>query len=417
MSTALTSFKPKQLVFLNAVRAEYPGATTIDREQVRTICDKYSLGWPAWLTGNMAYRAGRGLFVVPNTSGAQMSPATPTPRNAAPNAGPTFTERPAFQPPVPVAPEQTQTSQPEASWSLQGANASMVPDRLATFVPFGIYRDLKAIVASGMFYPVFITGLSGNGKTETAAQVCAENNREMFLVSITCETDEDDLLGGFRLQDGNTVWQDGPVVAAMKRGAVLVLDELDYASHKIACLQSVLTGKGVFLKKIGQWVTPKPGFQVIATANTKGKGDENGRFVGTNVLNEAFLDRFPVTLEQDYPPAKVERKIITGIMSGQGVTDPEFVDRLVVWSENVRKAFAEGAVDEVVTTRRLIHIVTAYSIFRDRLKAIEVAITRFDEATKTAFLDLYKAIDAQASAPAPTEPAAAAAEVKEEIPF
>jgi MoxR-like ATPase len=265
----------------------------------------------------------------------------------------------------------------------------LVPEKDANYVPFGNFSDVKKIIQSRRFYPTFVTGLSGNGKTFSVEQACAQLNREMIRVNITIETDEDDLIGGFRLVDGETVWHNGPVVEALERGAVLLLDEIDLASNKILCLQSVLEGKGVFLKKIGKYVRPAVGFNVFATANTKGKGSDDGRFVGTNVLNEAFLERFPVTFEQDYPSATTETKIL--INNG---ADQQFADNLVKWAGVIRKTFFDGGVDEIITTRRLVHIVQANEIFGDRIKAITNCINRFDEDTKQSFLDLYTKVDA-----------------------
>ena len=264
-----------------------------------------------------------------------------------------------------------------------------IPDKDANYVPFGNFSDVKKIIQSRRFYPTFITGLSGNGKTFSVEQACAQLNREMIRVNVTIETDEDDLIGGFRLVDGETVWHNGPVVEALQRGAVLLLDEIDLASNKILCLQSVLEGKGIFLKKIGKYVRPEVGFTVFATANTKGKGSDDGRFVGTNVLNEAFLERFPVTFEQDYPSATTEIKILTN-----NGADQQFADNLVKWAGVIRKTFFDGGVDEIVTTRRLVHIVQAYDIFGDLMKAITNCINRFDDDTKQSFLDLYTKVDA-----------------------
>lgn len=271
---------------------------------------------------------------------------------------------------------------------------NLIPAKDDTFVPFGSFSDIKKIVKSGLFYPTFITGLSGNGKTFSVEQSCAQLNREMIRVNITIETDEDDLIGGFRLINGETVWHNGPVVEAMQRGAVLLLDEIDLASNKILCLQSVLEGKGVFLKKIGNHITPTKGFQVFATANTKGKGSDDGRFIGTNVLNEAFLERFPVTFEQSYPTPATEQKILEGISLDLGVEDREFCKRLVDWGDIIRKTFFDGGVDEVISTRRLVHIIRAYSIFGSKMKAIEVCVNRFDDETKQSFMELYDAVDA-----------------------
>ena len=269
---------------------------------------------------------------------------------------------------------------------------SLIPQKDPNYVPFGNFVDVKKIVKSRIFYPTFITGLSGNGKTVSIEQVCAQLGRELIRVNITIETDEDDLIGGFRLVDGSTVWHNGPVVEALERGAILLLDEVDLASNKILCLQSILEGKGVFLKKIGRYVQPKSGFNVVATANTKGKGSDDGRFIGTNVLNEAFLERFALTFEQEYPTIAVETKILNNYCSELGCCDEKFINALVVWAEIIRKTFNEGGVDEVISTRRLIHIIRAYSIFGNELKSINVCLNRFDEDTKQSFLDLYDKI-------------------------
>tara|TARA_Y100000287_G_scaffold11882_1_gene8723 strand:+ start:1011 stop:2066 length:1056 start_codon:yes stop_codon:yes gene_type:complete len=265
---------------------------------------------------------------------------------------------------------------------------NLVPQKDSGFVPFGNFTDLKKIVSSKIFYPVFITGMSGNGKTFSVEQACASLNRELIRVNITIETDEDDLIGGFRLVDGNTVWHNGPVIEALERGAVLLLDEVDLASNKILCLQSILEGKGVFLKKTGRYVNPAPGFTVVATANTKGKGSDDGRFIGTNVLNEAFLERFALTFEQEYPTPAIEAKILSKMCD-----DDEFVTRLVDWADIIRKTFNDGGIDEIISTRRLVHIINAYKIFGKRMKAIQSCVNRFDDETKESFLSLYEKID------------------------
>ena len=282
--------------------------------------------------------------------------------------------------------------------ALPAVEQNLVPQKDDTFVKFGNFSDIKKIISAGIFYPAFITGLSGNGKTFSVEQACAQLNRELIRVNITIETDEDDLIGGFRLVNGETVWHNGPVVEALSRGAVLLLDEIDLASNKILCLQSILEGKGVFLKKIGKQVTPSAGFNVFATANTKGKGSDDGRFIGTNVLNEAFLERFPVTFEQEYPTAKTEEKILSGLCS-----DVDFCKRLCDWADIIRKTFYDGGVDEVISTRRLVHIVRAFSIWNDKQKAIEVCLNRFDDETKSAFLDLYDKVDADVDFAKPVE--------------
>ena len=271
---------------------------------------------------------------------------------------------------------------------------NLIPEKDDTFVKFGSFSDIKKIISSKLFYPTFITGLSGNGKTFGVEQACAQLKREIIRVNITIETDEDDLIGGFRLLNGQTVWHNGPIIEALERGSILLLDEIDLASNKILCLQSILEGKGVFLKKIGRYVKPAPGFNVIATANTKGKGSEDGRFIGTNVLNEAFLERFPVTFEQAYPSVKTEFKILQGLAATLNIKDDEFCQRLVDWGDIIRKTFYDGGIEEIISTRRLVHIIRAYAIFKNKAKAIEVCVNRFDDETKQAFMELYDKVDA-----------------------
>jgi hypothetical protein len=281
----------------------------------------------------------------------------------------------------------------QAPAALPAVEQNLIPEKDDTFFRFGNFGDIKKIIQSRLFYPTFITGLSGNGKTFSVEQACSQLGRELIRVNITIETDEDDLIGGFRLIDGATVWHNGPVVEALQRGAILLLDEIDLASNKILCLQSILEGKGVFLKKIGKFINPTKGFNVIATANTKGKGSDDGRFIGTNVLNEAFLERFPVTFEQEYPSPAIEQKILEGIALDLGVEDSDFCKRLVDWADIIRKTFYDGGIEEIISTRRLVHIIRAYSIFADKAKAIQVCVNRFDDETKQAFLELYDKVD------------------------
>ena len=287
-----------------------------------------------------------------------------------------------------------------ASRRAQNVTESFVPEKNGTYVPFGFYNDLKNIIKSRIFYPIYITGLSGNGKTMMIEQVCSALKRELVRVNITKRTDESDLIGSYELIDGSTVRREGPVLTAMRRGAVLLLDECDLGTEDILCLQPILEGKPYFDKKTGEVVHPAAGFNVIATANTKGKGSDDGRFIGTNLLNEAFLERFAITVEQEYPPANTERKILEKNFAVLNITDTTFIDRLITWAELIRKSFADGAVDEVISTRRLVHITKAFSIFNNRLKAIEMCLNRFDADTKNAFLDLYTKVDAEAT-PAP----------------
>ena len=283
--------------------------------------------------------------------------------------------------------------------ALPAVEQNLIPDKDDTFVKFGNFNDIKKIIQSRIFYPAFITGLSGNGKTFCVEQVCAQLKRELIRVNITIETDEDDLIGGFRLVNGETVWHNGPVIEALERGAVLLLDEVDLASNKILCLQSILEGKGVFLKKIGRFVKPAAGFNVVATANTKGKGSDDGRFIGTNVLNEAFLERFPVTFEQSYPAPATEQKILEGVALDLGVEDRDFCKRLVDWADIISKTLYDGGIEEIISTRRLVHIIRAYSIFQDKGKAIKVCVNRFDDETKQSFLELYDKVDADFQMP------------------
>ena len=285
----------------------------------------------------------------------------------------------------------------KAAYVVSSLTDNVVPAKDTDFVNFGNYSDIRNIVKSKKFYPVFITGLSGNGKTLAVTQACAESKREMIRCNITIETDEDDLLGGYRLKDGQTVWQNGPVIEAMERGAVLLLDEIDLASNKIMCLQPILEGSGVYVKKINRFVKPKIGFNVIATANTKGQGSDDGKFIGTNVLNEAFLERFPVTFEQQYPSAKIEEKIVAQKLKSAGKSDVKFASNLVTWADVIRKTYNDGGVDEIISTRRLVHIAEAYGIFKNKMKAIQVCTNRFDDDTKTSFTDLYTKVDSGAS--------------------
>jgi hypothetical protein len=299
---------------------------------------------------------------------------------------------------------------------LPEVHQNLIPAKDDTFVKFGNFNDIKKIISSRLFYPTFITGLSGNGKTFGVEQACAQLGRELIRVNITIETDEDDLIGGFRLVNGETAWHNGPVIEALERGAILLLDEIDLASNKILCLQSVLEGKGVFLKKIGRFVKPAAGFNVIATANTKGKGSDDGRFIGTNVLNEAFLERFPVTFEQEYPSVANEIKILDKVAQSLGVDDSNFCKRLADWADIIRKTFYDGGIEEIISTRRLVHIIRAYSIFQDKAKAIQVCVNRFDDETKQSFLELYDKVDADFQMPTgPSEAEVRAAFASDEV--
>ena len=334
---------------------------------------------PQWLTKNKDYKVDTKKFKLPLDGDLTVTK--------------TETEK-VLDTKVPEV-EKTQT---EAAYVVSSLVGNIVPKKDPVFVSFGNYSDVKSIIKSGKFYPVFITGLSGNGKTMGVTQACAENKKELIRVNITIETDEDDLLGGYRLKDGHTVWQNGPVIEAMERGAVLLLDEIDLASNKIMCLQPILEGSGVFVKKINKYVKPKDGFNVIATANTKGQGSEDGKFIGTNILNEAFLERFPVTFEQKYPSVSIEKKILNNTLKVAGKSDVKFVDKLTTWADVIRKTYFDGGVDEIISTRRLVHIVQAYAIFGNKMKAVEVCTNRFDDDTKNSFVELYTKVDAGANA-------------------
>ena len=329
---------------------------------------------PQWLIKNPDYKIGKGMFKLPSD-----------------DSGIVENQPQTISKPTPQV--DNSDIKTEAAYVVSSLTGDIVPKKDKSFVSFGDYSSIKSIIASRQFYPIFITGLSGNGKTFGVTQACAEKSRELIRVNITIETDEDDLLGGYRLRDGQTVWQNGPVIEAMERGAVLLLDEIDLASNKIMCLQPILEGNGVFVKKINKFVKPALGFTVVATANTKGKGSEDGQFIGTNVLNEAFLERFPITFEQKYPSVKIETKIISKMLETENAKDDEYATNLVNWADIIRKTYTEGGVDEIISTRRLVHIAKAYSIFRNKLKAVEVCTNRFDDDTKQSFIDLYTKID------------------------
>ncbi len=325
---------------------------------------------------NTANKAGgkRGVYNFPPVSGT--APAT--------------TKKVAAK----VVVESAPVTHAQLSVESNGFTDNLVPAKDSLFVPFGNFKVVRDIIKSKMFYPVFITGLSGNGKTYMVEQACAATKREVIRVNLTRETDEDDLIGGFRLIDGSTKFFKGPVIKAMERGAVLLLDEIDLADPaKIMALQSILEGKGYFIKKTGEHVSPAAGFTIVATANTKGKGSDDGRFIGTNILNEAFLERYPITCEQEYPNVATEKKILSKVADTVGVDDAEFIQKLTDWADIIRKTFADGGVDEIISTRRLVHVVKAYAIFNNRMTAIEMCTNRFDDETKNAFKDLYAALD------------------------
>ena len=353
------------------------GKTTLSVAELKKANSKFGCKYaPQWLIKNKDYKVGKSLFKLP-VEGDVVKNETPN-KEAEKILTPVETKK-------------------EAAYIVSSLTGNIVPKKDPIFVSFGNYPDIKPIVKSNRFYPVFITGLSGNGKTMGVTQACAEAKRELIRVNITIETDEDDLLGGYRLKDGQTVWQNGPVIEAMERGAILLLDEVDLASNKIMCLQPILEGSGVFVKKINKFVKPAQGFNVIATANTKGQGSDDGKFIGTNVLNEAFLERFPVTFEQKYPSVAIEKKILNNTLKASGKSDVKFVDKLTTWADVIRKTYFDGGVDEIISTRRLVHITQAYAIFDNKMKAIQMCTNRFDDDTKNSFVELYTKVDSGAS--------------------
>jgi len=374
MKGNMTTLNNEQKSLVEGLFAHYK-KDELTRNEINSYVDVNKIKNPSWLKSN-TYKIARGVYRLPING--DISPVVSEPVS-------TKTE---------TTPETNTVSQ--AAYVVSSLTGNIVPTKDPVFVPWGHFKDIKSIVTSKQFYPIFITGLSGNGKTMNVQQACAVSKRECIRVNITIETDEDDLLGGYRLQDGQTVWQNGPVIEAMERGAILLLDEIDLASNKIMCLQPILEGSGVFIKKINKFVKPALGFNVIATANTKGQGSEDGKFIGTNILNEAFLERFPITVEQSYPSNKNESKMLDNVMNQKGLTkdaDKKFADNLITWADIIRKTFYEGGVDEVISTRRLVHIVDAYAIFKDKMKSIQMCTNRFDNDTKTSFIDLYTKID------------------------
>ena len=356
---------PRKKLFVDTAAEMFGEGAVITKAQKADAADKAGVPFPTWFGKN--YTVGYNAYKLPSEGGTS-APIIAAPADA----------------------EATMVNLVATNMEKQ----NLVPAPFEGFVPWGNFSLIEKVVKSGMFYPIFVTGLSGNGKTLMIEQVCAKINKELIRVNITIETDEDDLLGGFRLVNGETKFMPGPVIEAMERGCTLLLDECDLGSNKLLCLQPVLEGQGVYLKKINKWITPKAGFNVMATANTKGKGSEDGRFIGTNILNEAFLERFAVTMEQPYAAVAVEQKIIKGAMKKYGAEDNEFAKNLVTWADVIRKTFYDGGVDEVISTRRLDHIVKAFAIFGDKMQAIELCVARFDEDTKVSFLDLYTKVDA-----------------------
>ena len=358
---------PRKKLFVDTATEMFGEGAVITKSQKTEAAEKAGVPFPTWFKGE-GFSVGYNAYKLPSEGGVPAAPITAAPENA----------------------EASMVNLVATNMEKQ----NLIPGKFDGFVPWGNFSLIEKVVKSGMFYPIFITGLSGNGKTLMVEQVCAKLNKELIRVNITIETDEDDLLGGFRLVNGETKFVPGPVIEAMERGCTLLLDECDLGSNKLLALQPVLEGTGVYLKKINKWVTPKDGFNVMATANTKGKGSDDGRFIGTNILNEAFLERFAVTMEQPYATVATETKIINLAMKKYGAEDEGFAKNLVTWADVIRKTFYDGGVDEVISTRRLDHIVKAFAIFGDKMQAIELCVARFDEDTKVSFIDLYTKIDA-----------------------
>ena len=371
----------KRVAFVNAAR-EFLGEDrqAITRTEIFAVMEEKNMQNPSWI--RKLKTPNRGEYYLPSAKGQYDAPAERSYTPELPNGR--------------MEPMTTVAMAPKAIEVLEEQD-SYVPEKFDGYVPWGNFNMVRDVIKSNIFYPIFITGMSGNGKTLMVKETCAKLKREFVRANITIETDEDDLLGGFRLLNGETVWHDGPVVMAMKRGAILLLDEIDLASNKIMALQPILEGSSIYLKKIGKWVHPTPGFNVIATANTKGQGSDDGRFIGTNVMNESFLERFPVTIEQTYPTNKIEEKILVNELGKQDKVDEPFVKNLVKWADVIRKTFMDGGVDEIISTRRLVHIIGAFCIFDNKMKAIEMCVSRFDTETKDSFLDLYTKVDAGVS--------------------
>ena len=370
---------PPRKEFLEALKSKYPNQLQFTKEQFDAVGE-----FPYWLKSNRYNFKNGSVFnlspiLAVDNNGTTVAVPQPAPVNVAPQ-------------PV-VSTNQMPVAAATESVNLIDDKVKIIPEKMSNYVPFGHFKDVKNIIKSKIFFPVFITGLSGNGKTLMVEQTCAALKRELFRVNITIETDEDDLMGGHTLQNGNIIFREGPVIKAMRKGAVLLLDEVDLGSNKLMCLQSVLEGKGYLIKKTGEWVKPADGFTILATANTKGQGSEDGKFIGTQIMNEAMLERFAITMQQEYPPVTTERSILKKEMALTGPVDEEFCTKLVDWADIIRKTYYEGAIDDVITTRRLVHIVNAFRMFGDKLKSITMCISRFDEETRNAVLDLYTKVD------------------------
>jgi hypothetical protein len=365
--------------FINAIVAL--GKPTITTDEIKSICGDIDIAHPYWFTNDDDNRVKRGVYKVPNSSMISQPQTISLQAQV-----------------IPMAKSVEKSEHKIQNIQTDLDTTDLIPKSYKNYVPFGNFDDVYSIVQSMRFFPVFVSGHSGNGKTMSIEQACAKAKRKFVCISMTPETDESDLLGNYVLIDGNMEWRDGPVTTAARQGAVLCIDEIDYGAQNLSSLQRVLEGKPFMLKKKGELISPAPGFTVFATANTKGKGSDDGRYMFTNVLNEAFLERFRTTMEQEFPPVRTERKIIEKELTSVGRADDEFAEKLVTWADVIRKTFMDGGCDEVISTRRLVHIVETFGIFGDKMKAISLCLNRFDDDTKASFLDLYTKVDAGASA-------------------
>jgi hypothetical protein len=379
--------------------ASATGKSIFTLQDIKDLCVENDIKLPQWYLKDMDFRAGRGLYKVPSNDANVVNMAT-------------------------AQVLQMKKSEPVVSSGNRITNIvtdleteNLVPKTYSNYVPFGNFDDLLSVVQSKLFFPIFITGQSGNGKTMSVEQACAKAKRKFVCISMTPDTDESDLLGNYVLINGQMEWRDGPVTVAARQGAVLCIDEIDYGAQNLSCLQRVLEGRPFLLKKKNEMVAPAEGFTIVATANTKGKGSEDGRYMFTNVLNEAFLERFLNTYEQEYPPVNVEKKIIKKELASLNRSDDEFAEKLVTWADVIRKTFDEGGVDEIISTRRLVHICKTYSVHGDRMKAIALCLNRFDTDTKLSFIDLYTKLDAGANTANQQVNVEAVSANSDEVPF
>jgi len=387
--TVRTEIREKFMSTLQAL-----GKAEVTKAEIKSICANLGISGAQWFTKDESNRVGRGKYLVPNPALISMQANV-----------------------VPMKKPVEHSSHRIVNVVTDLDTTNLIPTPYRNYVPFGDFDDIVSIVKSNRFFPVFITGHSGNGKTMSIEQACAKARRKFICVSMTPETDEGDLLGNYVLIDGNMEWRDGPVTTAARQGAVLCIDEIDYGAQNLSSLQRVLEGKPFMLKKKGELITPTEGFTVFATANTKGKGSDDGRYMFTNVLNEAFLERFPNTYEQQWPPTNVEKKIIKKELDSVGRGDDDFADKLVMWADTIRKTFLDGGCDEVISTRRLVHIVSTFGIHGDKIKSINLCLNRFDDDTKASFIDLYTKIDAGINPDATIQPVVEEVAPTDEVPF